>query len=417
MLSLEDFFNSLNAELSPYREAKRRADRQQAPDFNVFSHIRPDENRLSDILADLLDPRGSHGQGSLFLILFLQAAGLPLEQPLDSARLRRENLTDFLQQNRRIDFTVEAGPIGVGVENKPWADDQPDQVVDYVRHLKAKYGEDRYFLVYLSGDGSPPSSISAGERGRLERQGSFSLLSYSSGLRDWLNACREACQAEKVRHFLADFESYVEANFGGRGMQRIDAETEIVVRHALKNEDNLALVLGVAKAFNGVATAVISEFTKALTERVTQDLAAHGGGWRLRDDLESEKAVHWGEKLAISREGWSSGDGLTESLRVVLAYDQSMPCKVYFSARRVPQLPNDLLAGRIAEALNARCGHGKRDGAWWPYWYRYEDTLTAWADPDVLLQLARKQDVLDHFAGRLVRMAVAVDSALRTPAP
>ena len=31
--------------------------------FNVFDAIRPDENRLSDILRDLLDPRGSHGQG------------------------------------------------------------------------------------------------------------------------------------------------------------------------------------------------------------------------------------------------------------------------------------------------------------------------------------------------------------------
>ena len=32
--------------------------------FNVFDAIRPDENRLSDILRDLLDPRGAHGQGA-----------------------------------------------------------------------------------------------------------------------------------------------------------------------------------------------------------------------------------------------------------------------------------------------------------------------------------------------------------------
>jgi hypothetical protein len=32
-----------------------------ATGFNVFHLIEPDENKLSDILAGLLDPKGSHG--------------------------------------------------------------------------------------------------------------------------------------------------------------------------------------------------------------------------------------------------------------------------------------------------------------------------------------------------------------------
>jgi hypothetical protein len=46
---------------------QRRLDRKQATGFNVFDFIDPDENKLSDVLAWLLDPKGSHGQGDVFL--------------------------------------------------------------------------------------------------------------------------------------------------------------------------------------------------------------------------------------------------------------------------------------------------------------------------------------------------------------
>ena len=35
-----------------------------APNLNPFSMFGPDERRITNILADLLDPNGRHGQGS-----------------------------------------------------------------------------------------------------------------------------------------------------------------------------------------------------------------------------------------------------------------------------------------------------------------------------------------------------------------
>jgi hypothetical protein len=65
MPALDEFFNAVGAELARAREAKRRADLDGAPDFNVFCYLKPDEN----LLSDLLDPRGPHGQGALFSAL------------------------------------------------------------------------------------------------------------------------------------------------------------------------------------------------------------------------------------------------------------------------------------------------------------------------------------------------------------
>jgi hypothetical protein len=67
---VDAYVGGLRAELEQARGAIEEFERKQAGRFNVFAFIEPDENRLSDILADLLDPRGSHGQGDGFLRLF-----------------------------------------------------------------------------------------------------------------------------------------------------------------------------------------------------------------------------------------------------------------------------------------------------------------------------------------------------------
>src|SRR5947209_18012145 len=91
---------------------------------------------------------------------------------------------------RRIDFTVEAPTLVVGVENKPWADDQQDQLNDYVDRLSERYGN-RFFIVYISGDGSQPTSLSNKRRESLGTR--FKLLSYPIELRAWLESCETHC--------------------------------------------------------------------------------------------------------------------------------------------------------------------------------------------------------------------------------
>jgi hypothetical protein len=60
---LQDFFDGLAHTQRAARAAQARLDVQLATGFSVFNFYRPDENGFSDILKDLLDPNGSHGQG------------------------------------------------------------------------------------------------------------------------------------------------------------------------------------------------------------------------------------------------------------------------------------------------------------------------------------------------------------------
>lgn len=187
--------------------------------FNVFDFIRPNENRVSDILRDLLDPRGSHGQGPRFLEAFLATCGIAKPQcDLASAHVSRESPTSTLQIERRIDLVIDfvgTSCPAIGIENKPWANEQVMQLADYAEHLQRRY-EGRFHLIYLSGDGSRPTTLAAHEE--LQAQGKFHLIPYNSigkpgTLRRWIKQCVYLASAEKVRWFLRDFAEWIERNF------------------------------------------------------------------------------------------------------------------------------------------------------------------------------------------------------------
>jgi hypothetical protein len=60
---LRNFFAGAERCISVARKRQLFSGRKTASSFNVFTLIEPDENKLSDIIADLLDPQGRHGQG------------------------------------------------------------------------------------------------------------------------------------------------------------------------------------------------------------------------------------------------------------------------------------------------------------------------------------------------------------------
>ena len=59
-------------ELKALETARQRYAKQLAPNFSVFDYIYTDEMMLSRIIADLLNPHGTHAQGVAFLSLFLE---------------------------------------------------------------------------------------------------------------------------------------------------------------------------------------------------------------------------------------------------------------------------------------------------------------------------------------------------------
>ncbi len=212
---LEQFFDDATYRVELAESMQRQIDLKLGTRLNIFKVFEPDENKLSDILADLLDPKGSHGQGDLFLKGIFQELNLDQsDYPAEDVVVQREAPTyQILAHRRRIDVLVQADAL-LAIENKVDSVEQPDQVKDYLEHLSqcTKGGTIRSVLIYLTPNGENPKSISSSDLEGRKKSKELYCWSYQVEIRAWLEACRRACEADKVRHFLSDFIAYIESD-------------------------------------------------------------------------------------------------------------------------------------------------------------------------------------------------------------
>lgn len=209
--NLQRFFDDVRYRVHLAERLQGHLDKRLATGFNVFDLIEPDENKLSDILARLLDPKGTHGQGDLFLRLLFERLDLcPDANLTKDVTVQREAP---MKDHRRVDVLINAG-ILVAIENKVDSDEQQGQVKDYLEHLSAcKPGQTiPNTLIYLTPDRRSPKSLSNSELEIHQESRRLHCWGYQDELGDWLKACRRDCEAQKIRDFLSDFIAYIESD-------------------------------------------------------------------------------------------------------------------------------------------------------------------------------------------------------------
>ena len=340
----QQFFVELNPILDAVRKLDRELDRHLARRFNVFDYMgqdRPAEALLSRIVADLLNPEARHGQGASLLRTLLgklaAGRGVPNPRP-DFTKPVRVKLERRIAENRRIDITVdlatEQGEWCLAVENKPYAEDQPCQVIDYLEYLEEKYG-DRFLLIFLSPRGSGPSENSlpqrelsrwcerfavmpywidpsraereeesAGDEGSL-RDDVFADCRTEFSLANWFAACRAQCEAERLRWFLRDAEVFCQQRFGGHSMAT-ESDSGTIRDYLFSNPNHLVTAQAVWDVWLDVKADVCRGFLKHLRNeihgRVHRELSGIAPDIRVKYVYAGEK--RWSNLLWLYREGW-----------------------------------------------------------------------------------------------------------------
>jgi hypothetical protein len=185
-------FAVLNEALAGVGARAREVARRSAPEFNIFRVLERERREVtthSRFLAHLLDPKASHGQGSLFLREFLVAAPIGLQEPRvskDGWEVRPELPTWF----GNIDIIIRCRRLWccVIIENKIDAGDQEGQLARYYRWLKhSPYELSESRLMYLTIDGRNASRVAltvAGEsRPDPDAEEYVRLMSYRDDIR------------------------------------------------------------------------------------------------------------------------------------------------------------------------------------------------------------------------------------------
>ncbi|WP_312332839.1 PD-(D/E)XK nuclease family protein [Sphingobacterium sp.] len=165
-------FEDVNALLTYASKLKNR----NGEDFNLFTllGVEHDEVRThSAIIGDLLNPKGSHGQGDLYLKLYLEETGIHDFDTLE-AKVLKEYTFYSKDNSGRIDILMTDNKVGtVVLENKIYSEEHKDQSARYRKIFP------RATIVYLTLLGN-------------ENEVADINQSYRDGICNWLDSCRKA---------------------------------------------------------------------------------------------------------------------------------------------------------------------------------------------------------------------------------
>lgn len=191
MNSLIQLFHEIHLLLEKHEQIRK----EKGGNYNLFQVINmtSDETRVhSAMIADLLNPKGKHQMGDVFLRLFIhclktQQLNHELSFTYNKAKVECEKYIGpkMEKSGGRLDIYLTDGVNHIIIENKIYAADQKNQLLRYHNFLK-HYPDNHTLLLYLSLDGEvhDMDKTTNGEKVK------FITISYTDFILNWLTECR-----------------------------------------------------------------------------------------------------------------------------------------------------------------------------------------------------------------------------------
>ena len=208
-MDIQQFFQEV-ASICALEQAQQEERNRKGENYNLFSILSIERYELkhSALIANLLDPEGSHGCGDAFLRAFFEIA-LKDAYPFEECTLPH-SYTEYYtgpiagDTGGRIDILVKSSQYGLIIENKIYAGDQDKQLTRYDNYGKTTFGADGYLLVYLTLYGCDASKESTATKSAEEV--GYLRLSYAEDILRWLEQCvRLAYDKPLVRESLNQY--------------------------------------------------------------------------------------------------------------------------------------------------------------------------------------------------------------------
>lgn len=175
--------------------------------FNVFKVLGLTTNEVrthSAFLAELLNPKGSHGCKDAFLKLFVEEFNIKefnTENAITQVEKHIGFINDKYTEGGYIDIIITSKDNhAIIIENKIYAGDQYKQLYRY-QNYGAK-SLNNFKLIYLTLDGIEPTDES---KGTLTKE-DYLCISYRDGIINWLERCKkEAVSKPLVRETITQY--------------------------------------------------------------------------------------------------------------------------------------------------------------------------------------------------------------------
>ncbi len=236
--------------------------------FNIFSVMGMESDEVkthSRIIAELLNPKGSHNQGSAFLKMFFQKIEIEIFD-FDNAHVFVEEHVGTIDKEYSeggfIDIVIKDSKNQVVIENKIYAQDQKGQLLRY----KNKYPSCK--LIYLTLDGKKPSEFSykIGNKKDLKLE-EIMLVSYRVDIKNWIEKCLEKISLLPIiRETLVQY------------LQLIKKLTNQTMNNDLKREitelikNNFLEASEIAKNYDDTKNKLIADFWEIIKNSISTSI-------------------------------------------------------------------------------------------------------------------------------------------------
>ena len=207
-------------------------------DFNLFkiTGIQSDEVKICRVLAEIIDPMGSHNKGVFFLRTFAENV-LRIDMDEDEIATARVYVEYHTVADRRIDIAIVTNKRFIPIEVKIFAEDQNRQCKDYYEFANSQKKPEESKVYYLTLDGHLPQK--GGTIGLTPIEHNNFLVGYEeivaiSFKRDicfWLESCLEEPEIEEKTLLRTNIEQFVFAigELSGNMSKKLNADiTQII---------------------------------------------------------------------------------------------------------------------------------------------------------------------------------------------
>ncbi len=388
-------------------EKHEKIARLKGENFNVFRLLGVEDNEVklhSRFIFELLNPKGSHDQGTVFLKMFLEKVvdTLPSEnfpggrkiRPDESkARVKREhyirevNIAGDESTGGRIDIFITDGTRHISIENKIGEGEGEYQVTRY-----CNYKRDSNLVLYLTPCGTEPSTVKAYP------------ISYRKHILRWLESCHKHCtDLPSLGGTIKQYIDTVKKLTGGLTMQKMNENLEKLMSKKIEAAH------AIYSNYESLLEKTVEKFVQEVKEEIEQGTISpnnwkinsnDGNGLRIRNtqwvEEDLRKPQNKDHHIEIEWE-WTKKNAKSEPFYSIVAH------KEHFDRDKI----KEKLDG-IEKLLEP---HLKNE--LWPFWTSTEEA--DFQDPNQLKTLWNKKEriqLAQDIARKLIELMDFCDDKL-----
>ncbi len=345
-------------------------------DFNIFkiTGIQSDEVKMCRMLAEIIDPMGSHNKGLFFLRSFAKdVLNIDItEGELNTTKVYVEYHTGA---DRRIDIAIVTNKRFIPIEVKIYAEDQTRQCKDYFDFALTQKKPVESKVYYLTLDGHLPQKSGTEGLTPIEEDGfvvgydEITAISFKNEICFWLEKCLGENELSENNLLRANIEQflYVLGELSGSMTKKQNEEISNLIS---SDSDKFAAACAIAENVQEAKKEKLLD----LFSRIEFKLNLHGFPYETINDKNSYKYNNHEaiEKFYGGRKTWPSltyrykriDDTKEIWLRIEVDYN------LYCGFVLVENNENTLDASEYHELINEHIEtpHGFEDENWWFYW-------------------------------------------------